>query len=702
MHFGWPRSWGESTAGNDATIVHFPLASTSSAAGALKSSLPVPINYSQKQFWTRARAVFARARRTGSDAVSANGNGPQDLLAQEVRDVQHSMILAHTTVGTAVATIFAALLAYGVGNGALGVYGAAHLAAGWLAVKLAVSIPRALHARRCIRSTPDQARRLAGWTVPLLLVDGLVWGAGGAWLTTGSAQTATVSAAILCCIACVATFGLQVRAAAAAAYIGPMLMPVAIGLLLRGDGVGMVGGAGLILFLGLLLSTASRWQDFVARFTQLRLQSERISEERAAALELASLHSAAKDKFLAVVSHELRTPLHAIIGMTSLLRRETPRNQELQHYRFELVEEAAGHLRRMVSDLLDMSAVRSGKLELELQRVDFRRELNLLRETYSNRADESGMGFSMTVAEGVGRWVVCDEVRVAQVLHNLIGNAFKFCPMGGRIRLNVDRPDGGDLVSFTVADSGPGLSAEDIGRVFEAFVQGSGPAGARPQGVGLGLSIARELARAMGGDVVCTSQPGQGAEFVFTARMPAAAAEMPLDLARQQAADALVAGRPLGLGQTIVVADDDEPSLLVAVSAARTMGFQVDECRDGTTALRRLAVLSSRPAAAILDWDMPGMDGRAVTVALRRFEAEHRLEPIPVIGVSANGAVQDALAAVSNGMTVFLSKPSPPEEIAHAIAACLDLRVKDEERQRAPAPVLPKPAEPVGVERRRH
>lgn len=670
--------------------------------GALKSSLPVPINYSQKHLWNRARAVFARSRRTGSDAVSANDKGPNEPLAQEVRDVQHKMILAHTTVGTAVATIFAALFAYWVGNGALGVSGASRLAAGWLVVKLAVAIPRAWHARSCNRAPAEQARQLARWTVPLLALDGAVWGAGGAWLTTGSAQTATVSSAILCCIACVATFGLQVRAAAAAAYVGPMLLPVAVGLLLRGDGVGMVGGTGLILFVALLLSTASRWQDFVARFTELRLQSERISEERAAALELASVHSAAKDKFLAVVSHELRTPLHAIIGMTSLLRRETPRNQELQHYRYELIEEAAGHLRRMVSDLLDMSAVRSGKLELELKRVDFRRELNLLRETYTSRANESGMGFFMSVDETVGRWVVCDEVRVAQVLHNLIGNAFKFCPMGGRIRLSIDRPGGADMVAFTVADSGPGLSAEDLGRVFEAFVQGSGPAGTRPQGVGLGLSISRELARAMGGDVVCTSQPGQGAEFVFTARIPVAAAQTAQEQARSREAEALIAGRPLGLGETIVVADDDETSLLIAVTAARTMGFQVEECRDGTSALRRLAVTTARPAAAILDWDMPGMDGRTVTVALRQFETENGLDPIPVIGVSANGAVQDAVMAVNNGMTVFLSKPSPPEEIAHAIAACLDLRAKDGERQRAPAAPAPQSAEPFGVERRRN
>src|SRR5690606_21292630 len=207
-----------------------------------------------------------------------------------------------------------------------------------------------LHAAACRVLSRARAEAWMRWTVPLLALDGAVWGLGGAWMMAEANETWSVVAACLACVACVATFGLQVRFSATAAYVTPIIAPLSAGLLLRQDEVGLLAGAGLLMFLGLLLSTARRSERRLAEVFTLRLVAED-------ALALANKHSQAKDRFLAVVSHELRTPLHGILGLTRLTRGEVPKSEGALHYRLELIEEAGDHLKRMVEDLLDVSAI---------------------------------------------------------------------------------------------------------------------------------------------------------------------------------------------------------------------------------------------------------------------------------------------------------------------------------------------------------
>jgi signal transduction histidine kinase/FixJ family two-component response regulator len=536
------------------------------------------------------------------------------------------------------------------------------LVVAWVLLKVAVVIPRIIHASLCKRALAAGDEPPYRLTVPLLAVDGIVWGLGGAYLMTFSGEVATVVSAVLCCVACVATFGLQVRATAAAAYVGPMLGPVCAALLWRGDDVGLIGGSGLALFLGLLVATSIRWQHRMAEVIQLRLATEHISQERAQALELAERHSAAKDRFLAVVSHELRTPLHGILGLVQIARHDVPRDQALLHYRLELIEEAARHQERMVSDLLDISAIEAGRLELQHQPVHLARELGLLRESWRSRAEEIGLRLLIAVDPGVGEWVVGDAVRLVQVLNNLVSNAFKFTPLGGQVSLTARR-EAPDVVRFEVADTGRGISAGDVERIFEAFVQVADSAGSRPHGVGLGLAISRELSRAMGGDLVCNSDVGRGATFVFTARLPVADAPFapPQDATERRDA------RRLGSGKTVVVVDDDSSSLLVATTVLRKLGCDVEEFRDGASALRRLLTSAKRPHLVILDWDMPGIDGGHAAEAIRRYELEHGLPRLPLLTLSANAPSTFSAAALQAGMDDVLLKPCTPGELAAAI-----------------------------------
>jgi signal transduction histidine kinase/ActR/RegA family two-component response regulator len=610
--------------------------------------------------------------------------------AEAVYAEQIRLILAHTAAGALAATAFAVLMVFKIAHGALGIVVPSAILVGWLALKIAVVLPRVVHQLHCKRLERQGKRPPYEWTIPLLALDGAIFGMGGAYMMTFTGEVATIVAAMLCCIACVATFGLQVRASAAAAYVAPMLAPVAIALLARDDSVGLIGGIGLGLFLALLLTTSRRWQRRMEEVTLLRLETERVSQERAEArdlaessshqlaeaLALAERHSEAKDRFLAVVSHELRTPLHGILGLTRMTRQDTPREQVQLHYRLELIDEAAEHLQRMVSDLLDISAIEAGRLELKHEPMDLQRELTLLRGTWSARADEIGVRLIVDVEAGVGRWVNGDAVRVMQVLGNLVGNAFKFTPLGGSIEVQVARPQQGDSVSFKVRDSGPGVPMQDVERIFEAFVQGRDPSGSRPDGVGLGLAISRQLARAMGGDVQCTSTVGSGATFEFTAELPV------LRQVPQEARGVFIGTRArqtpgrIGAGKTVLIVDDDSSSRLVAATALRQLGCEVEEIEDGVRLLKRVKA-GRRPAAVVLDWDMPGLDGCQAALAIREHEAAKGLDPVPIVGLSANAAPEFASRAMQAGMDEFLVKPCSPVDLAEVVRGHLEQRVDE-------------------------
>jgi signal transduction histidine kinase/CheY-like chemotaxis protein len=591
-----------------------------------------------------------------------------------VKAEQLKLILSHTALGTTLATCFAVFAAYQLSHGGLGFKVPSAVLIAWLIAKLGVAVARIAHAHLGRASTSYER------TIHLLAVDGLVWGMGAMGLMSAPVQTATVIAASICGVACVATFGLQVSFAATAAYVVPMIVPVTLGLLLRNDAAGMLTGVGLALLLGLMLSTAKRSDRRMTEIFALRIISEHTAAELGSAIDLmetqagqlrsalqiAKQHAEAKDRFLAVVSHELRTPLHGIMGMIKILRSELPRSLGAQHYRLELIDEGASHLKRLVDDLLDTSLVEAGRLDLRLAPLDLQRELTLLIETYRARGDQFGVALDVDIASGVGQFVFGDTDRVAQVLHNLFSNAFKFSPLGSTVRLAVDRPNDGDIVAFAVTDSGPGIDPSQKELVFEAFEQGQDSSGlrTRPAGVGLGLTIARQLARAMGGDVAFKSIPNRSTVFRFDAKLPKVAAPPPLPQPHD-----LFAHRHPAL--RVIVADDDATSSTIVGSVVRRLGLAFDENSDGVALLGSVCQTTNRPGLVVLDWDLPNLDGGRIAQAIRRYEASHQLERIPIIGLSANASSAVATIARISGMDHFLVKPCPPERLADVLRSVL-------------------------------
>jgi signal transduction histidine kinase len=238
---------------------------------------------------------------------------------------------------------------------------------------------------------------------------------------------------------------------------------------------------------------------------------ERKVAERTQALEVASKH---KSDFLANMSHELRTPLNAIVGFSQVLKQKLfgPVNKKQDEYLDDILS-SADHLLALINDILDLSKVEAGQVELETGMFSLREALQRGVVMVRERASKNGVRLELILAPDVDL-VQGDERRIRQVVFNLLSNAVKFTPQGGHVDVSAARVDGEVLVS--VKDTGPGISQEDQARIFEEFQQAKATNGERPEGTGLGLALSKSLVELHGGRIWVESQPGEGSTFTFT------------------------------------------------------------------------------------------------------------------------------------------------------------------------------------------
>lgn len=593
----------------------------------------------------RSESFFGAPDRVGADRV----------LQDEVAADQLRMVLAHTAVGSMIATVFAVLLATHL-------YGrvAPEWVIGWIAAKLLVVLPRMAAAHVYKRRETVDTRSWQRWNEWLLAADGAIWGLAGAALMNRSTDIVAEVTASLFGIAAVATFGLQVRMSATLAYVGPMLAPTAFALYLRGDDVGLFAGSGLLLFLALVLTTARRSERRLAEVFKLRLEMSRVAAERTAALELAQQQAAAKTRFFSAMSHELRTPLHGILGLTRVSRALRP-DAELQH-RLALIEHSGQHLLQLINDLLDLSRIEAGRIELEGVDFDLAAELGEIVDIYTVRAEEKTIGFSARVRLAEEHWVCGDARRLRQILHNLLGNALKFTERGG-VSLRVSKLEGNEI-EFEIGDTGPGIAPEAIPRIFDAFWQ-AGDARAKQAGAGLGLNISMELARAMKGTLTCESRLDRGSTFKL--RIPLPSAQAPHGLTREVSGWMIGdIGRPVG---KVLLAEDNEVNALVAQAMLVRNGWEVVHVDDGEQAVAEATATGRRPDLILMDCLMPGMDGFEATRRIRDHERRQGLTPLPILALTANNGAADRRRCKEAGMTGFLAKPFNEAELLSALDA---------------------------------
>ena len=369
--------------------------------------------------------------------------------------------------------------------------------------------------------------------------------------------------------------------------------------------------------------------------------------------------NSAKSQFLASMSHELRTPLNAIIGYSEMLEEEAQESGQAAFVPdLQKIRSAGRHLLSLINDILDLSKIEAGKLELFLETFDVRSTIEDVATTVTPLVEKNANRLEVRCAEDLGT-MHADLTRTRQVLLNLLSNACKFTQRGV-VRLAVEREparDGtGPQVVFRVADSGIGMTAEQLGKLFEAFSQADASTAKNYGGTGLGLAITRRFCRMMGGEVTVESQPGRGS--TFTARLPARVGEVRREAHAEPGTAAEPAG-PAAAAGTVLVIDDDPAARSLMRRFLGREGFRVEEAPDGEAGLARAR--EKRPDVITLDVLMPGMDGWAVLAALKNDPA---LATIPVILATI---VDEAHLGFALGASEYLTKPIDRERLGEVL-----------------------------------
>jgi PAS domain S-box-containing protein len=392
----------------------------------------------------------------------------------------------------------------------------------------------------------------------------------------------------------------------------------------------------------------------------LRDISDRLEQEGElrAAKESAEAATRAKSEFLASMSHELRTPLNGVLGYTQLLQRDRGL-RPAQREALEAIGKCGTHLLELINDVLDLSRIEAGRVDIEATTTDLAQLLIDLKYVVAEAARRKGLLLSMTIAPGVPRRVVLDGRHLRQVLLNLLGNAVKFTPQG-EVRLTIEAVDDARLY-FEVSDTGIGIEPEAITRIFDAFNQT--PDGAAAGGTGLGLTISRHLIQTMGDELKVASTPGRGSRFYFALPLVCAADDRETTEEADSGSEPSLDAR-LAPGQDLMalVVDDSTVNRRIFARLLESAGARVITAASGAEALR--LVREHRPDVVFMDLRMGGIDGLEAT---RHLKADPAVAPIPVIAVTASAFGDTREAALDAGCIDYLSKPVRAESLYAAL-----------------------------------
>jgi signal transduction histidine kinase/CheY-like chemotaxis protein len=393
---------------------------------------------------------------------------------------------------------------------------------------------------------------------------------------------------------------------------------------------------------------AGQLQESYAGLEQKVEQRTREVEEKSRQLEMASQH---KSQFLASMSHELRTPLNAIIGLTEMMVSNAARfGTEKAAEPLRRVHRAGNHLLGLINQVLDLSKIEAGKLELNPETVNLAPLIEEVMGTARQLAEQNKNRLIVESQANLGPLTV-DPMRLRQILLNLLSNACKFTKQG-EVTLRVKKVvNGRNWIEIAVADTGIGMTPEQQAKLFEEFTQADSSTARQYGGTGLGLAITRKLARMMGGDVTLTSEPGKGS--VFTVRLPGSADSL---ASRSTGSDG---SRPPSTNCVLVI-DDDATARELISDHLKAEGFSVVTAAGGVEGLKLAKEL--RPTAITLDVMMPDLDGWSVLAALRQ---DPDLADIPVIMVTI---VDEHRRGIALGAAGYLTKPIDRERLHRLVS----------------------------------
>lgn len=397
------------------------------------------------------------------------------------------------------------------------------------------------------------------------------------------------------------------------------------------------------------------------------LGSARANLRTSAALNAAEREAVAaneaKTRFLAMVTHELRTPLNGVLGMARALQRTDLDPRQTAHVH-TLVRSGDAML-AILDDLLDLSKIEAGQLDLDVAAFDVRDLANHTVDLWAQTAGAKRLELTCEVSPDVPARVMGDETRVRQILTNLVSNALKFTDRGA-VRITIAPyagVDGEGGLELSVADTGIGMAPEQAASLFRPYAQGDASTARRFGGTGLGLSICRQLAVMMGGEIACRSQPGEGSTFSVRLPLPAAAAQDP-------AADGAEPQLP---PLRLLVADDNPINLAVARAVLEAAGAQVETAAHGAEALERLKL--GGYDAVLMDVHMPVMGGAEAVGRIRDGQAGS--PDIPILALTAEGLAGEEARLRALGFDGLHRKPVRPAELIRGLVAVLERDAED-------------------------